>query len=150
LIVVELHGVVELPEPQAALGPLNTNSTARGFVIASEDRVMKQPDWKRIKMGALSFSKQMLPLRPAGSGVHNSPIKLVIKQEKSLQIFFNYSANSSDSSKCLASMCRPGEAGTKAEARHHAQLVLRKAATRARYLKKRERHVLQKGCPVLR
>jgi hypothetical protein len=131
-------------EPQAALGPLNTNSTARGFVIASEDRVMKQPDWKRIKMGALSFSKQMLPLRPAGSGVHNSPIKLVIKQEKSLQIFLNYPANSSDSSKYLAA-CVVRGSRNQAEARHQIQLVLKEKGNDGRCLKKRERHVVQKG-----
>jgi hypothetical protein len=118
-------------EPQAAPGPLNTNPTARGFVIASEDHVMNVTRLEKKRRGPLLFGKQMLPFHPAGPGVHNPSIKLVIKEGKSLQIFFNYPANSSDSSKYLASMCRPGEAGTKAEPRHQTQLVLKKKARMA-------------------
>jgi hypothetical protein len=92
----------------------------------------------------------MLLLRPARPGVHNPSIKLVIKQGKSLQIFFNYLANLSDSSKCLADLCVRRKAGTKAEARHWPSFSLKKKGQpMARYLKKRERHVLQEAVQFL-
>ena len=137
-------------EPQAAPGPLNTNSTARGFVIASEDHVMNVTRLEKKRRGPLSFSKQMLPFHPAGSGVRNPSIKLVIKEGKSLQIFFNYLANSSDSSKYLAACVVPGKQEPKRKPGARPNSSSKEKGNDGRCLKKREQHVLQKGCPVLR
>jgi len=89
----------------------------------------------------------MLPLRPARPDVHNPSIKLVLKRGKSLQIFFNYL---SDSFKMFGKPIRPGgKQELKLKPGTGPALHSRKRPRMARYLKKRERQVLQEGAQFL-
>jgi hypothetical protein len=110
-----------------------------------------QPDWKRRRRGPLLFSKQMLPFPPGRPRCAPSlAINIVIKEEKSLQIFFNYLANLSGSSKYLAACVVQGKQEPKRKPGTRPNSSSKKKATMGRCLRKRERHLLQKWCPVLR